>query len=175
LHGVVPDLVALGKIMGGGMPLACFGASAQIMSWLDGFSPAVPQTGTFNAFSASLAAGLAAMRDFGPAEIARLGLLGELARTQIAAAFADASLPVWVNGSGSMFNITMMAEPIRTYRAWKEAPTEMWEDIRMRMLADGIYITLRGTGCLSTPMREDDVAQFVTSLRAAIRRASVAG
>jgi glutamate-1-semialdehyde 2,1-aminomutase len=175
LHGVVPDLVTLGKIMGGGMPLACFGASAQIMSWLDGFSPAVPQTGTFNAFSVSLAAGLAAMRDFGPAEIARLGLLGELARTQIAATFAEASLPVWVNGSGSMFNITMMAEPIRTYRAWRDAPTEMWQGIRMRMLADGIYLTLRGTGCLSTPMQEDDVARFVASLRAAIRQASAAG
>jgi glutamate-1-semialdehyde 2,1-aminomutase len=175
LHGVVPDIVALGKIIGGGLPLACFGASANVMSWLDGFSPAVPQTGTFNAFSASLAAGLAAMRGFGVAEVTRLGLLGELVRAEIAATFAEAGLPVWVNGWGSMFNITMTAEPVRTYQAWKGAPTEMWQGIRMRMLADGIYITLRGTGCLSTPMREDDVAQLMASLRAAIRHVSAAG
>jgi len=175
LHGVVPDIVALGKVIGGGMPLACFGASAHVMSSLDGFSPAVPQTGTFNAFSASLAAGLATMRGFGAAEIALLDRLGDLARTQIAAVFAEAGLPVWVNGSGSMFNITTTAGPVRTYRAWKNAPTEPWQAIRMRMLADGIYITQRGTGCLSTPMGEDDVAQLAGSLRTAIRQVPADG
>jgi glutamate-1-semialdehyde 2,1-aminomutase len=108
------------------------------------------------------------MRDFGAPEVARLDRLGDLARTQIAAVFAEAGLPVWVNGSGSMFSVTTTAGPVRTYRAWKDAPTALWQAIRMRMLADGIYITQRGTGCLSTPMSEDDVAQLTESLRAAI-------
>lgn len=45
----------------------------------------------------------------------------------------------------------------------------------MRMLADGIYIAQRGTGCLSTPMGEDDVAQLAGSLRAAIRQVPADG
>jgi glutamate-1-semialdehyde aminotransferase len=69
----------------------------------------------------------------------------------------------------------MTAGPVRTYRAWKNAPTDPWQAIRMRMLADGIYITQRGTGCLSTPMGEDDVAQLAGSLRAAIRQVPAIG
>jgi glutamate-1-semialdehyde 2,1-aminomutase len=169
LHGVVPDIVILGKIMGGGLPLACFGSSAEIMSCLDGFTPAVPQTGTFNAFSASLAAGLATMRDYGRQEVTRLNELGELARSCLREVFADAGISVWVNGTGSMFHISLASDPVTSYRSWAATPTAEWQHIRVRALTAGIYMTARGTGCLSTPMNENDIHQLAESLRAALQ------
>lgn len=168
LHGVRPDIVALGKIMGGGLPLAAFGASRGIMSVLDGFMPDVPQSGTFNAFSAALAAGMATMRAFDHHAITLLNDAGQRVRAGIRQVFADRGVPVTVNGQGSMFNITVVEGPVPDYRTWRGAPTEFWARVRMKLLAGRNYIAARGTGCLSTPMTSADIDDFLSDLAAAV-------
>ena len=172
LHDVTPDIVTLGKIMGGGLPLACFGARREIMAVLDGFAPDVPQTGTFNAFSVALASGLATMRAFDSETIERLNRLGETVRAGVREVFASKSLPVTVNGQGSMFNITVTDGPINDYRAWSAAPIELWSHIRMHLLSRFHYIAARGTGCLSTAMTDADVSSFLDDLAASIDQAA---
>ncbi|WP_020501717.1 aspartate aminotransferase family protein [Sciscionella marina] len=170
-HGVFPDLVTLGKIMGGGMPLAAFGGRAEIMTAFDGFAPRIPQTGTFTAFNVGLAAGLVTMRDFGPDEIEALNSIGAKFRSGIAAVFAEHAVPVAVNGSGSMFNISLAGPPVRDYRTWCGADTATWARIRTGLLARGVHINARGTGCLSTPMTETDSDDFLTALHLAVGEA----
>lgn len=168
LHNVRPDIVALGKIMGGGLPLAAFGASREIMSLLDGVAPPVPQTGTFNAFSAALAAGMATMIAFDEQAVARLSAMGESVRTGIRRVFAEHGVPVTVNGQGSMFNVCLHEAPVSDYRTWRSAPIELWTQLRMHLLARFHYITQRGTGCLSTPMTHADVDLFLDDLSEAL-------
>ncbi|GIH64126.1 aspartate aminotransferase family protein [Microbispora siamensis] len=168
IHQVTPDIVTLGKIMGGGLPLAAFGGASHLMDALDGFAPEVPQTGTFNAFSASLAAGLATMQAFDRDAVARLNREGERLRAGVRRVFRDRDIPVTVNGQGSMFNVIVSDAPVTTYREWRQAPTELWSAVRMRLLAAGMYITARGTGCLSTAMSGYDVDTFLEALADAV-------
>jgi glutamate-1-semialdehyde 2,1-aminomutase len=172
MHGVHPDITTLGKIMGGGLPLAAFGAGRDIMQVLDGFTPAVPQTGTFTAFSAALAAGLATMRAYDRIAASAINHAGETVRAGIRQIFAHHSLPACVNGQGSMFNVILAPEPVADYRTWRAAPTELWTRVRMGLLANGVYITPRGTGCISTPMTGADIDRFLTELHQAVEDAT---
>ncbi|MYV99215.1 aminotransferase class III-fold pyridoxal phosphate-dependent enzyme [Streptomyces sp. SID3343] len=168
LHGVVPDLVTLGKIMGGGMPLAAFGGREEIMRAFDGFAPAIAQTGTFTAFNVGLAAGLATVRHFGAEEVRALDHAGARVRDGIAKVFTEHGLPVTVNGTGSMFNICLIEGPVRDYRTWRAADDRTWTRVRTGLLARGVHINARGTGCLSTPMTDTDLDDFLTALHLAV-------
>lgn len=171
LHDVTPDLTTVGKIMGGGMPLAGFGGSEEIMSVFDGFAPDVVQTGTFNAFSISLATGLATMRHFGPEAVGHLEALGSRMRSGLRRIHHDRGIPVTVNGTGSMFNVSYAEGPIDTYRAWFAVPTRRWKAVHLHLLTHGFYVTARGTGCLSTPMTAEDVDRFLAEFDTALAAA----
>jgi glutamate-1-semialdehyde 2,1-aminomutase len=171
--GYTPDLVAIGKIVGGGYPLAAFGGRADLMGVLSGTGPRVLQTGTFTASPAFLAAGQAAMRELGPAAYQALEIRTERLRESIRDEFARASIPVHVNGIGSMFNVSIAAEPITSYLAHRRADAALFADLRLELLVRGVLLMPRGTGCLSTAVTEDHLESVVAALReglAAIRR-----
>ena len=76
--GVRPDLTTLGKIIGGGYPLAAFGGRADVMAQFDARRPgAVSHGGTFNGSPVAAAAGLATLRELTPDVYDRLDRLGE--------------------------------------------------------------------------------------------------
>ena len=167
------DLVALGKIMGGGMPLACLALQRRSCPGSRIFASRAADRYLYAfCFAGGGPGGNARLR---PAEIARLGLLGEL--------------PAHRSPRRSLRPACRMGQwlglDVRHHDRWpsRSGRTGLGRMHRPKCgghpdahaAADGIYITLRGTGCLSTPMREDDVAQFVTSLGAAIRRAPALG
>ncbi|WP_297576775.1 glutamate-1-semialdehyde 2,1-aminomutase [uncultured Deefgea sp.] len=72
LHGITPDLTCLGKVVGGGMPLAAFGGRADIMAYLAPLGP-VYQAGTLSGNPVAVAAGLATL-----AEIRQDGFFAKL-------------------------------------------------------------------------------------------------
>jgi glutamate-1-semialdehyde 2,1-aminomutase len=168
IREVTPDLTALGKTIGGGLPLAAFGGSEELMSVMDGMSPRVPQPGTFNAFSLSLAAAKATLEHWGEQELERLNETGAQVRAGIADVFAAGGIPATVTGEGSMFHIALREDPIRAYEDVQDVDADGWRFIHHQLLARGIYLTARGTGCLSTPMGSDEVDEFLTRLSEAV-------
>src|SRR5262249_62427915 len=67
LYGIQPDLTTLGKIIGGGLPVAAFGGRGHIMELLDpDHEPSVPHGGTYNRQPPGMAARLAAVRQLSP-------------------------------------------------------------------------------------------------------------
>src|SRR5438067_9329496 len=67
LYGVTPDLTTMGKIIGGGLPVAAFGGRSEVMELLDPRrSPSLAQGGTYNGNPLGMAAGLAAMKELTP-------------------------------------------------------------------------------------------------------------
>lgn len=168
IRGVTPDLTALGKTIGGGLPLAAFGGAEELMSVMDGMTPRVPQPGTFNAFSLSLAAANATLEHWDEPEISRLGALGAEVRSGIAGVFAENQIPVSVQGEGSMFHIALRGGPITRYDEVGDVDADGWRVIHHQLLARGIYVTARGTGCLSTPMGSTEVDEFLTRLGEAV-------
>ena len=168
LWGLTPDLVAIGKIMGGGYPIAAFGGRADLMAVLRGDVPRVLQTGTFTAAPIFLAAGQAAMNALGPLEYTQLSARTEKLKASIREVFQRARVPIHVNGLGSMFNIAISAEPVTSYRVHKACDNMFFANLRMELLLRGVLLMPRGTGCLSTAVTDDQLGQIVAALEEAL-------
>lgn len=167
-YGGTPDLTALGKIIGGGLPVGAVGGRADIMALLDPSKgpPKVLSGGTFSANPLTMAAGLTAMELYTRAEVERLNALGARLRDGMNASFQAHGRPMYAGGDGSLCRILLLTEPVRDYRHFTNAsgPAKQLAAIHAGMLDEGVIITRAGTACLSTPMGEGEIDAFVRAL-----------
>jgi glutamate-1-semialdehyde 2,1-aminomutase len=131
LYGVRPDLTILGKILGGGMPLAAFGGRADVMAELAPVGP-VYQAGTLSGNPLATAAGLAVLRRLRDRDVyeqleARAGRL----ETGLAP-FGT------VQRVGSM--LTLFDRPVRDYDGARACDTERYAALFRHLLERGIYV-----------------------------------
>ena len=119
-YGVVPDLAALGKIIGGGYPLAAVAGSAEMMSCFsrpDARGVAVAQVGTLNGNPIAAAAGLATLEILRrPGSYERLLAVGDRLRDQLQATLREHEVPGQVLGEGPVFHLVFTEQPVHTYR-----------------------------------------------------------
>lgn len=173
-YGGTPDLTALGKIIGGGLPIGAVGGRADIMSLVDPTKgpPRVLSGGTFSANPLTMVAGLAAMEAYTRAEVDRVNALGARMRERMNALFLGRHEPMFAAGDGSMSRILLMQEPVRNYRHFVQAsgPAKRLAALHAQLLDEGVIITRMGTQCISTPMREADVDEFIEALDRALDR-----
>jgi glutamate-1-semialdehyde 2,1-aminomutase len=133
LFGVNPDLTILGKIVGGGLPLAAFGGRAEIM---DRLAPAgdVYQAGTLSGNPLATAAGLAVLR-----RLTDPGVYEELERR---GERLEAGLSP--NGRlqrvGAMATLFMTDEPVRDFEDAQSCDTDRYGALFRHLLARGVYI-----------------------------------
>jgi glutamate-1-semialdehyde 2,1-aminomutase len=161
-YGLAPDLFALGKIIGGGLPIGAVGGRSEVMAVFDAGSgrPELPQGGTFSANPLSMAAGLAAMNALDRAAFDRLETLGDKLRDGLGRAIARRGVPLSITGAASLFRIHPRPNPPREFR---EAFLGLREAAVMKELsrffaANGIVLPNAAAACLSTPMGEDEVS-----------------
>jgi glutamate-1-semialdehyde 2,1-aminomutase len=138
LYGVAPDLTVLGKIAGGGLPLAAFGGRAEVMSELAPSGP-VYQAGTLSGNPLATAAALVVLRRLrDPAVYARLEELG--ARLEAGLNAAAEGEPVCVQRVGAMATLFFRHGPVRNFRDATESDTERFAAWFRHLLANGIYV-----------------------------------
>jgi glutamate-1-semialdehyde 2,1-aminomutase len=116
-YGVVPDICTLGKVIGGGFPLAAVAGRDDIMAHLDrdrvGADDFMPQIGTLSGNPVAAVAGLATLAILRrPGAYERLFANGEAIRDGLAAALRDATVP----GESPMFDAVFSAVRVRNYR-----------------------------------------------------------
>jgi glutamate-1-semialdehyde 2,1-aminomutase len=118
--GVTPDLVTLGKILGGGMPLAAFGGRAGIMGLVAPEGP-VYQAGTYAAHPLAIAAGLATMDilERTPGFHDGLEAAGRRLQEGLEAAARERGVALRVQRVGSMWTAYFSDRPVRS---WADAP-----------------------------------------------------
>jgi glutamate-1-semialdehyde 2,1-aminomutase len=138
--GITPDLTALGKIIGGGLPAAAYGASARIM---DNVSPAGPiyQAGTLSGNPLAVAAGLTTLRtlrDDPPYD--RLEVLSARLAEGLDRAATDAGVPHVVQRVGSMLTLFFRPGPVWDYDDAKKSDTALFGRFFWEMLARGVYL-----------------------------------
>jgi glutamate-1-semialdehyde 2,1-aminomutase len=169
--GVRPDLTTLGKIVGGGYPLAAFGGRVEIMDRFDARRPgALSHGGTFNGNPVGAAAGLATLRYLTPDRYDHLASLGQRLRDRLADAFAARGLDARVDGIASLFQV--FAGP----SLQGEGALSATETLFLGLLVDGFHLAPRGMGAISTPATEADVdalADAVVNRLAAMQPAAV--
>jgi glutamate-1-semialdehyde 2,1-aminomutase len=121
-YGVVPDLAAFGKIVGGGFPLAAVAGRRDIMRHfsqdLDGTGEFVQQAGTLNGNPIAAAAGLATLAELRkPGAYERLFAIGTRLKQGLEAAARRAGIPAQVAGEAPVFEIYFTDRPVTDYRA----------------------------------------------------------
>jgi glutamate-1-semialdehyde 2,1-aminomutase len=141
LYGITPDLTCLGKIIGGGLPLAAVGGKRELMELLAPLGP-VYQAGTLSGNPLSVAAGLATLQELQdrPAPYARLEQLGAAAEVELRSALAAAGIPGCVNRVGSMQTLFFGPSRVGDYDAASTADTAAFARFFRAMLAEGIYL-----------------------------------
>ena len=138
--GVTPDLTALGKIVGGGLPLAAYGGRADIMDVVAPIGP-VYQAGTLSGNPLAVAAGramLRLLRDDPP--YAYLETQTTRLAQSIREAARDAGVPVTVNQVGSMFTVFFTDQPVTDYTTAKTSDTARYGRFFWEMIERGVYL-----------------------------------
>ena len=165
-YGVVPDLTAMGKIVGGGLPVGAFGGRADIMElFAAGDPPVVPHAGTFNGNPLTMAAGLVLLELLTPDAFARIAALGDYLRVQLAAVVADCGLAFEVNAIASLVSLDLPRQQAADPTAAAGAK-ELQRLIYLALLNRGIKAT--GILAVSTVMGEAEIDLLATELRAVL-------
>lgn len=171
--GVVPDLTCLGKIVGGGMPLAAVAGPRAIMERLAPVG-GVYQAGTLSGNPLSVAAGLATLRELaGGSAYERLEKLGGALEEGIRSNLARLPRPVCINRVGSMFTIFLGVDAVSTFDAARRSDAEAFGRFFRAMLGRGFYIppSQFEAAFISLAHTESDVAQFCQAAVASLAEA----
>lgn len=160
-----PDLVVLGKIIGGGLPVGAIGGRAHHMEVFDNSAghPCLPQGGTFSANPLSMVAGIASMNALDPAAFAYLEDLGNKVRDGLREAARARDLPVQVTGLGSLFRVHLKEAPPSNYPEARPTAREavLLENLSRALLEKGVVMPAASAGACSMPMIDEDIAFFL--------------
>jgi glutamate-1-semialdehyde 2,1-aminomutase len=140
-YGIEPDLTCLGKIVGGGLPLAAFGGRRAVMEMLAPVGP-VYQAGTLSGNPVSVAAGLATLTVLQETKGAyeRLEQLGALAEDALLRALRAAGTRGYVNRVGSMLTLFFGVDAVDGFVAARTADTALFARFFRGMLEEGVYL-----------------------------------
>ncbi|MBV2216445.1 MAG: glutamate-1-semialdehyde 2,1-aminomutase, partial [Diaphorobacter sp.] len=167
IPGFKPDITVLGKVIGGGMPLAAFGGSRAVMEQLAPLGP-VYQAGTLSGNPVATACGLATLR-----EIAKPGFYDALgARTRalidgLAGAASAAGVPFCGDTQGGMFGFFLLPQLPQNYPEVLNTDGMRFNTLFHGLLDGGVYIApaLYEAGFVSAAHTEQDIADTVAVAR----------
>ena len=140
LYRVVPDLTCLGKILGGGLPLAAFGGKREIMNLL---APegAVYQAGTLSGNPLAVAAGLTTLESISrPGTYERLEFLGKNLQVGLEEVLRKYQIAATVNRIGSMMTVFFGVERVRNATEARQCNRQLFAKFFQGMLKRGIYL-----------------------------------
>ena len=170
-YGVEPDLTTLGKILGGGFPLAAYAGREEIMRMIAP-SGKVYQAGTYSGNPVSVAAGLATLKILR----GRKSFYSELEQKCVKlvkgleTVAGDLGLKVRVNRVGSMFQMFLTEEPVFDYASVKKADNKKFMVMHRKLLEQGVFVppSQYETCFLSIAHSERDLAGTVDSYEVAL-------
>ena len=142
-YGVIPDLAALGKIMGGGYPLGAVVGRADIMKVYDSSlaetGEFVPQIGTLNGNPIAATAGLATLAEMRkPGTYERLRGSGRILKSALEDILNQAEIPVQVVGDDTVFDVYFTSQPITDYRSTLSADNSTLAKFNKLLLERGV-------------------------------------
>ncbi len=172
-YGVTPDICTLGKIIGGGFPLAAIAGRADMMKHFD--KAAVPedkalvQIGTLSGNPVASAAGLATMAILKrPGAYEKLFKTGNALKDGLARILKDARMPAQVIGEAPMFDAVFTDQPIQDYRGYFKGDQAIAKRVNSVMLREGI-LKSEGKTYVSLAHTDADVAKTLAAWEKAVK------
>lgn len=175
-YGVKPDMTTLGKIMGGGLPIAAFGGRKEIMQNISPMG-GVYQAGTFSGNPISVTAGYTAVKLLAE-NSGRIYPKLENNCKRLAAALTDISadrgIEAQVNSLASMFQIFFTSKPILDYATAKHSNTQKFYNYFLELLRNGIFVppSQFETCFLSTAHSSEDIERTIEAFDKALAAAA---
>ena len=172
LQGIVPDLTCLGKVMGGGMPMAAFGGKKEIMSKLAPLGN-VYQAGTLSGNPVAVAAGLKTLEI-----VSRAGFYDCLSTqtqklmTGLKQAADKAGIPFAVDSVGGMLGFYFADKVPTTFEAVTKTDIEAFKKFFHAMLDEGVYLAPSAYEAGFTSIAHDDavLAQIITAAETSFQK-----
>ncbi len=171
LPGFKPDISTFGKVIGGGMPLAAFGASRDIMKHLAPLG-GVYQAGTLSGNPVATACGLATLREIQkPGFFDRLGERTRQLVDGLKAVAAENGVPFSADCQGGMFGFFLLPELPQNYKTVMTTDGARFNAFFHGMLDRGVYLApaLYEAGFVSAEHTEADIAATLEAAREALR------
>ncbi len=166
VHGVLPDLLTMGKYLGGGASFGCFGGRADIMNRFDPAQKhAFSHGGTFNNNLLSMAGGMAGLTKVLTEEASRkLNEQGDRLRRDLQGVFDRHRVVATVTGYGSLMAIHFLRGPIDNPAIIDSADPRFLSLFHVEMLLRGIYLAPRGMIALSIPFGDDEASAVLDAV-----------
>jgi glutamate-1-semialdehyde 2,1-aminomutase len=166
--GIKPDITVLGKVIGGGMPLAAFGASREIMRQLSPLGP-VYQAGTLSGNPIATACGLATLKEISkPGFYEALGKKTQSLVRGLTQAAQKAGVPFQGDSEGGMFGFFLLPELAQNYAQVMKTDSAKFGQLFHGMLDQGVYFApaLYEAGFVSSAHSEADIAHTIAAAEA---------
>jgi glutamate-1-semialdehyde 2,1-aminomutase len=173
-YRIRPDMTVLGKILGGGLPIAAFGSRREIMEKLAPLGR-VYQAGTYSGNPVSVAASLATLQSLKR----RAGQIyptlersGEQMRRGMNNLIESAKLTAQVNGLSSMFQIFFTNQPVTDYNSARTADTVRFNRYFQSLLASRVFVppSQFETCFLTTSHTDDEIQLTLDAIGSALRK-----
>ncbi len=173
LVGTIPDLVTLGKVIGGGMPVGAFGGRADVMNELSPDGP-VYQAGTLSGNPIAMAAGLASLKKL--KKHAPIYTTFAQRASRLMEGFEKAALengiPLQTDVRGSMFGFFFNDQKVLNFDDALRSDTERFAKFHQAMIEEGFYFACSQfeTGFISTAISDDIIAQTIEAAHKVFKR-----
>ena len=173
LHGALglePDLVTLGKYLGGGLTFGAFGGRKSIMRHFDPRDPeAWPHAGTFNNNILTMTAGLTGLTEiYTEAAIEDLNARGNALRRELTRRASQLDVPVQVTGSGSMMTVHFSRQLPAGPQDLPDTPKALKTLLHLDLIDRGHYWAARSMINLSLPITDADTQALAEALEEAL-------
>jgi len=172
-YGVVPDMATLGKVMGGGFPIAAYGGKKEIMELISPLGK-VYQASTYSGNPISVTAGIASLKILTESRntlYVSLGQVGEKIRRGLLDIVEDVEVPAQINSVASMFQIFFTDKPVIDYEAAKSSDKAKFMHYQRELMKRGVFIppSQFETCFISTAHTDEDITKTLEAMEAAIR------
>jgi glutamate-1-semialdehyde 2,1-aminomutase len=169
---IVPDMTCLGKIVGGGLPMAAYGGRREIMERVAPLGP-VYQAGTLSGNPLAVAAGLETLRmiEEDPGVYQRLDSMGARVADGLREAARQAGVTATVNQVGSMLTLFFTDQEVTDYATAKSSDAARFGAFFRRMLERGVYLppSQFEAAFLSAAMTEQDIDRLLAAARESLQ------
>jgi glutamate-1-semialdehyde 2,1-aminomutase len=167
-YGITPDLTALGKVIGGGLPVGAFGGKREIMEHISPLGP-VYQAGTLSGNPLAMCAGLASLNAISePGFHDRLTEKTNAVKSGLRDAAQATGIPLTVQGAGAMFGFFFTSEPTVTrFDQVMKCDIERFKKFFQGMLKEGVYLAPSAfeAGFTSAALTVQDIEHTVNAAR----------
>ncbi|GIV61624.1 MAG: glutamate-1-semialdehyde 2,1-aminomutase [Rhodothermaceae bacterium] len=171
-YGVTPDLTALGKVIGGGLPVGAYGGRREIMEMVAPAGP-VYQAGTLSGNPLAMAAGIATLKALKTPGLWD-GIAERTARLagRLRQAAGAAGIPVQVAHAGTMFTLFFTGTPVHDWTSAARSDTDRFARFFQALLDEGVYLPpSQFEACfLSAAHTEDEIDATVAAAERALHR-----